>query len=585
MSRPAGLLHRGGRWYLNLKVPKDLRETLGKEHIRVSLKTADHREARRLLPFQLARWTAYFEDQRRQHVRTLVPSTETETRKLTVIQDHEAFEIVSNFFLHLEKDSRNRWETTGRFMTASEREEVLETKCGDALSYEGTEGPYPPDDGSFALNKFLEKQGIECAKNSQAFRMLSPLFRAAQLEHTLRAIDLLRDKPVAVHDPMFRDHFAHTPFPAPKKSATLGHLVERYRKTLREAKRSEGTFMTYEIPLRLLLEEFGKHTPLHTITRERIEDLCDLLKKAPQNAAQRYPKMKLREAIIAADKAEDNRRLRPKTLANYFQNISAVFRFAVGKGLMAENPASDPWLRKTFNEEDDHGPKAQFTIEELNKLFRAPVFTGCLDDNHGFAKPGPNKPRRGRFWIPLLSLFHGFRCNEACQLYTEDIKERDGIPYVSVREEQDNGNPTVKRLKTKQSRRDVPLHPELIRLGFLEFVKERQGDDSSPRLFPELEAGPKGYFSNPFSKWFGRLVEKTLGQNVKATFHSFRHMFRDALREADVSTERAEALGGWANNARSAEAGYGKGFTVATLQQEIRKVSYTGLSLAALTSR
>ena len=578
MSRPAGLLHRGGRWYLNLKVPKDLRETLDKEHIRVSLKTADHREARRLLPFQLARWTAYFEDQRRQHLRTLTPPTEIESRELTVIQDHEAFEIVSNFFLHLEKDFRSGWEKTGIQMTDAERTQSLETLCDEAIASDGGGGVYPPNDGSTALCEFLKKQGIACKKNSQAFRKLTPLFRAAELEHTMRAIDLLERKPIATRDPMFRDQFAHTPFPAPKKSATLGQLVERYRKTLREAKRSEGTFMTYEIPLRLLLEEFGKKTPLSAITRERVEDLCDLLKKAPQNAAQRYPEMKLRAAIIAADKANDTRRLRSKTIANYFQNISAIFRFAVGKGMMTENPASDPWLRKTFIEDDDTGPKAQFTVEELNKLFLAPLYTGCVDDQNGFAKRGPNKPKRGRFWVPLLSLFHGFRSNETCQLYAEDIKERDGIPYIAIREDQDNGEPTVKRLKTKQSRRDIPIHPELIRLGFLDFVEERRADLSSPRLFPELEADSKGYFSNPFSKWFGRFVEKTLGSNVKATFHSFRHMFRDSLREANVSTERAEALGGWTSD-RSAEALYGKGFSIAALHSELKKVGYKGLQI------
>ena len=67
--------------------------------------------------------------------------------------------------------------------------------------------------------------------------------------------------------------------------------------------------------------------------------------------------------------------------------------------------------------------KAQFTVDELNRLFRTPLYTGCKNDEAGYATVGANKPRRGRFWVPLLSLFHGLRLNEAAQLYTEDVKQ------------------------------------------------------------------------------------------------------------------------------------------------------------------
>lgn len=95
-------------------------------------------------------------------------------------------------------------------------------------------------------------------------------------------------------------------------------------------------------------------------------------------------------------------------------------------------------------------------------------------------------------------------------LYTEDVKEINGIHYLAIREERDDGSKCDKRLKTKQSKRDVPIHPELKRIGFLEFVAVRRKDHALNRLFPQLSAGRTGYFSNSFSKWIARFVENAV---------------------------------------------------------------------------
>jgi integrase len=201
---------------------------------------------------------------------------------------------------------------------------------------------------------------------------------------------------------------------------------------------------------------------------------------------------------------------------------------------------------------------------------------------NGYLKPGDFRGRRGRFWIPLIALFHGLRCNEVAQLYTEDIEEEDGVPFFYIRAERADGSKCDKILKTNQSKRPVPIHSELIRLGFLKFVEERRQDSTHPRLFAELEIGKDGYFSDPFSKWFARFKTGVLGSDCKATFHSFRHMFRDALSDAGVSVRDAERLGGWFVGSRSAEADYGRGPSLGYLQRQIEKVRYEGLDLSHL---
>jgi hypothetical protein len=59
-----------------------------------------------------------------------------------------------------------------------------------------------------------------------------------------------------------------------------------------------------------------------------------------------------------------------------------------------------------------------------------------------------------------------------------------------------------------------------------------------------------------------------------ASFHSFRHNYRDALREAEIGLERVRALGGWRRDSDGEEANYGKGLKAATLDREIEKVRY-----------
>ena len=75
---------------------------------------------------------------------------------------------------------------------------------------------------------------------------------------------------------------------------------------------------------------------------------------------------------------------------------------------------------------------------------------------------------------------------------------------------------------------------------------------------------------------------KEVGAKTKTTsFHSFRHTWRDALRDTGVSRERVHALGGWAGDGGVADA-YGSGFKASTLYEEIVKLEYADLDLTHL---
>ncbi|TOI69810.1 hypothetical protein CGI54_26165, partial [Vibrio parahaemolyticus] len=71
---------------------------------------------------------------------------------------------------------------------------------------------------------------------------------------------------------------------------------------------------------------------------------------------------------------------------------------------------------------------------------------------------------------------------EMVQLRKSDIAmSDDGIHYINIRRGEDQS------VKNNISLRHVPIHDHLIKLGFLDYVK-----DSSEFLFPELKANKHG---------------------------------------------------------------------------------------------
>ena len=85
-------------------------------------------------------------------------------------------------------------------------------------------------------------------------------------------------------------------------------------------------------------------------------------------------------------------------------------------------------------------------------------------------------------------------------------------------------------VKTEAGIRRVPIHSELIRLGFLDYVRKTK-ESGHAQLWPGLalrETKPGSYFS----AWFGRF-RKTLDP-VPPDFHSLRHTVRTSLRVAGV---------------------------------------------------
>ncbi|WP_429154462.1 site-specific integrase [Aeromonas veronii] len=139
-----------------------------------------------------------------------------------------------------------------------------------------------------------------------------------------------------------------------------------------------------------------------------------------------------------------------------------------------------------------------------------------------------DKQQQHHKYMILLGLFTGCRANELAQLYTSDIVKIDGIWSILIQATKPD-----QKLKTTNASRIVPVHSELIKQGFIEFVKGRGLDC---RLFPEFKYSPVDGCSKAFVQWF--IQHKP----VAKTYHEIRHSFATQLRAHDVSLNVAAQL-------------------------------------------
>ena len=119
----------------------------------------------------------------------------------------------------------------------------------------------------------------------------------------------------------------------------------------------------------------------------------------------------------------------------------------------------------------------------------------------------------------------------------------------------------------------MPVHPELQRLGFLQFVRSVQGAS----LWPDYaDAAGSDRFSNMFSRRLARLGLKDEG----LSFHSRRRTFTNALKQIRVPESVIAELVGHGNP--SLKTGrYGKRYEPKVLLDVILKLDY-GLDLSHL---
>jgi integrase len=551
MAKYPRLHRRGNRYYIRAKVPMDLQAHLGKQEIKYSLDTSDYREAvRRLGVESLKVDQELAEARRRVEAKPVGDLSETEMERLAAIVYHD----------QLQEDDKRRQGGMSR-AAYEEYEELLHT-LEPELRERLAQGNTKAIEGYTA--ELLADHGIALAQDSPAFHRLA----VKLLETSVKANKAMRER--------LTGHVVPTP-PAPARPATSTlvspgdtsgspTILQVFEMWSTEHKAGGGPQKTaddFGIQVRRFAELHGD-MPVAEITKAHVRDFKDAMLRLPVRRGKRWDGLTVPQVLERTGDDPTLQRLSPRTVNDKCLGaIGAVLGWAEDNDYLPHNPASGVKVKGAKVTAD---PRLSYSINDLNMIFRFPIFT---EDERPQAGAG-----EAAKWLPLLALFTGARLEELGQLTTDDLKEERGVRYLDLTSIEEG-----KRRKTESSKRRVPIHPELVRLGFLRYV-EGIGEG---RVFPDLVWSEEKW-TGRWSKWWGRYARKHGLTDPRKVFHSFRHTIKDAFREAGVEEQVGDAITGHAPKTEGRKYGSSQ-YPLAQLAEGIKKVKYPGLDLSHLLPR
>ena len=251
------------------------------------------------------------------------------------------------------------------------------------------------------------------------------------------------------------------------------------------------------------------------------------------------------------------------TIDKKLSYLKAVFNVAVDNDFITANPVKG--VKPPAG--SDKKARLPFTADELHAFFKSEVYGGARPLGGG---------GEAAYWLPLLALYTGARLEELSQLQQKDLEKDDAHGwFLGITDIAEGAS-----VKSASARRRVPIHSELLKFGFVEYLDGLK-DAPEEYIFPNLKPDINGYRGGNFSKWFGRYRRAVGITDTRKVFHSFRHCFVDACRECSVPRELRDVIVGHSNQSVAVEYGSGT-YPLEPIFEAMARVRYRGLDLAHL---
>jgi integrase len=384
---------------------------------------------------------------------------------------------------------------------------------------------------SEAMTELLDRAQLNLDPNCASYRKLGLAVLRADVRAWEAVARRANGEPIetpaiAAEEPLALEGTKGTPAARGSKGApTLRAAFEGWKK---EGTRASTTAVGYEHALDLW-EQLHGDIPVADIRKAHALRFREALQEVPSGRSKAIKGLSLPQLVEWKQSHPDVPALTVASVNKLMAGVQALAKWAHRNGLVPDDrPWADPFsqMKLAPSGEEGGGP---FEPHELRRLFSSPIFTAGERPVAGQGETA--------FWLPLLALFTGCRRSELTKRKATDITEVDGTQCLLVYSDKAAGQP----LKTVGSARTIPIHPELERLGLLEFVKA-QGDDW---LFQAVATDKA---ANTWGQWFRRYLDRLeLGGGGRG-LHSLRHNFIDALRAAGVTEDLNDALTGHSNH-------------------------------------
>ena len=530
MTRYTYLQKRRGTYYIRVFVPTQIRNILKKSEISYSLKTKDYREAVKRLRVEILKVDKMFENSK---------------NNLHILTKAEAIKLL-----------KERW---GNIFTGERFDNIVllrptlyERHCISALKLPSKTSIDMSTDIWRHFHNIMQKmdrQIDEIQKYNGNFEKQMELYD--EIFEDIADLQMRREEntiaPIVPNIPQLP--------PQPIEKHKWLEVFEEFwlkkinnNPSIRENAKSEylSKFETIFSLLQIdYIEDFTEDVCLDFIDRD----------------IYRIPKRKNRDnkRWLRATDIENEDRLSPKTLSTYKSALKQLLEFAQRKKYIPDNIA-DILEERSGAKKDVSIKREGFSDEELLKIFNPETYPNKLKD-------------KTRFWIPLWALYSGARLNEICQLKFEDIRQENGIWCFDINENAEN-----KSIKNASSKRLVPIHPFLIKLGLLEFIKNQEihkglaPKENKNNIFFDLKFQTKNGYGGAISTWFARYLKNLGLKRPELTFHSFRHTVASRLANLGVSTEIRNAISGWTQKGTGER--FYTHYDITTIYSGLEKIKY-----------
>jgi integrase len=489
---PTYLIRNPYGYCFRMRVPPDLQPIINKKEIRYSLKTGNIVRAKHkacLIGGRVLQLFNYLS--RKEHTMAELSPDQIHKLVLTFVRqalnDHESYRLESK---PLTPDKLNEQVNALEYVYTDIKEDLALCKHHKS---------------SNMVDRLLSDNNIKLDPDSESYKRLCRELMIAQVQileaERKRILGDYSEGPHLISQPQ-----ANFPQEQSETSEPVSKIIQGYWNENINAgnwsERSKGEYKTCLEALEWLLQ---RDVQIHTITFETMRKIKETLQGLPKNFKNKTEYRGKSPSEIIKMVTPETPRLSTSTINKYLGVYGGLFNYAVRNNYIKNSPASGLQIKQK-KRPDEH--RDTFDKSDLIKIFNP--------KNYQHKQPY-------QYWLPLLGLYTGCRIEELCQLYSEDIQKEGDIWIIDINSNND------KKLKTEGSRRKVPIHPTLIKLGFIEFAQA-----NSDRIFPELKMIKHRYSHYP-SRWFGEYKLKCGVASKKKTFHSFRHTLIDNLKQKQVT--------------------------------------------------
>jgi len=498
------LLNRDGRFFARLVVPKDLRKIVGKTELRAPL-GPDRRTAMKHLPGAVAT----LQHQIAQAERKAAPANSAAAPpRYPLAPDQIA---ASHYTQRLAFDDQMRNSPMYPVASAISIDDGYVTTLRSGAAGRLSDRELAEVMGA-RIERFRAAGNLDAAPGSDEWRTIARALCSAELEALARVVE--RDEGNFTGQPSTPLLVNAKPPEDEPEPVNLRRLHKDY-----VTARVRAGFM----------KDGGKRD------RPVIENLCEFLGHCDARKVAKKDLLAWRDHLLT--------KLAAKTVSDiYLSAVRSMFKWAHENEHLPDNPAGtvkQAKPRKVYSRERGYTDKEAVVVL---KASRAHI---PRPNQFGFIRETTHMTAAKR-WVPILCAFSGARVSEMSQLRKEDVRKEDDRYIIRI-------SPDAGTVKSG-GYRDVPIHRQIIKEGFIEFVNAAK---PGPLFHGATDSAKYSRAAQTTSDQLARWLRKEglTPDEVDQPNYAWRHRLKTQALELGLTIRVVDAMQG--HMGRTAGENYG----------------------------